>query len=294
MGVSLVASAVLALRERNAAEISVTASGYMSENYAYQMQIRIDGATIATGAAYGNVTAVHVYSISTPSPSTKQYSVQLYTKSSSNASWVLEATKVVSASIPVASYDVDFDANGGEMETTTKTVYYGSEYGDLPVLSRVGYRFSGWYTGQNDGDRITEDTIVDSDPPETLYARWWPIAGGKTSLTIDPEDNSMSMPRGDSAAIIVRCHDEPFTDGDKIEFSIRRKVKTERVVHIVVTEFEEDDDGAAYILIDPEDTQELEFGRYVYDIQLTKANGWVTTIVETSPFILKDEVTYDG
>lgn len=39
---------------------------------------------------------------------------------------------------------VTFDANGGTVNTTTKTVNYNSEYGELPIPTRNGYTFLGW------------------------------------------------------------------------------------------------------------------------------------------------------
>lgn len=111
-------------------------------------------------------------------------------------------------------------------------------------------------------------------------------------MTINPSTKEMRMVRGDSEMIVVRCPDEPFVPGDVIEFSVRKKVKTERLLHKIVTVF---DNGVAHIMIDHSDTEPLDFGDYVYDIQVTRgSNGWVTTLVDTSKFVLKTEVTYDG
>ena len=57
-------------------------------------------------------------------------------------------------------------------KTSTKTVYYGSTYGDLPTLTRSGYTFDGWYTASNGGSLITKDTKVTNAANHTLYARW--------------------------------------------------------------------------------------------------------------------------
>ncbi|WP_400256597.1 InlB B-repeat-containing protein [Candidatus Methanomassiliicoccus intestinalis] len=43
-------------------------------------------------------------------------------------------------------YTIYFNANGGSISTGSKTVTYDSTYGTLPVPSRIGYTFSGWYT----------------------------------------------------------------------------------------------------------------------------------------------------
>ena len=46
-----------------------------------------------------------------------------------------------------ATYIVTFNANGGSVSPTTKTVTVGSTYGDLPTPTREGYTFVGWFTG---------------------------------------------------------------------------------------------------------------------------------------------------
>lgn len=62
---------------------------------------------------------------------------------------------------------------------TTKTVTYDSKYGDLPVPSRTGFIFTGWYItasrpdGYNYTDaQITKDTYVRTASNHTLYAGW--------------------------------------------------------------------------------------------------------------------------
>ena len=43
-------------------------------------------------------------------------------------------------------YTVTFDANGGSVSTSSNTVTYGGKYGTLPIPTRTGYNFDGWYT----------------------------------------------------------------------------------------------------------------------------------------------------
>lgn len=42
--------------------------------------------------------------------------------------------------------------------------------------------------------------------------------------------------------------------------------------------------------LNPEDTKELDFGQYKYDIQITFANGDVDTFIENAIFIINPEV----
>lgn len=67
---------------------------------------------------------------------------------------------------------VTFNANGGETETTEKTIPFNSEYGNLPEPSRNGYQFLGWFTSVSAGTLITETSLVENTDNHTIYAHW--------------------------------------------------------------------------------------------------------------------------
>ena len=100
---------------------------------------------------------------------------------------------------------------------------------------------------------------------------------------------NIKMTRGDDESITVKCS-TPFADGDTITMTVREDAESDIAFQKVVTEF--DGNGWAVIGIRPGDTSGLEFGDYVYDIQLTRADGTVTTLVTISRFELLEEVTY--
>ena len=72
---------------------------------------------------------------------------------------------------------VTFDPNGGMLAEAdkTKSLMTGEPYGTLPVPSYAGYDFTGWYTEQNGGTEIKENTTVTVFGTQTLYAHWTPI-----------------------------------------------------------------------------------------------------------------------
>ena len=72
---------------------------------------------------------------------------------------------------------VTFDPNGGMLAEAdkTKSLMTGEPYGTLPVPSYAGYDFTGWYTEQNGGTEIKENTTVTVFGTQTLYAHWRPI-----------------------------------------------------------------------------------------------------------------------
>ena len=64
---------------------------------------------------------------------------------------------------------VNFNANGGELDTTQKTVIQGQKMGSFPTPTREGYVFDGWYTSANGGAKVTSSTNAAAT---TLYAHW--------------------------------------------------------------------------------------------------------------------------
>ena len=107
---------------------------------------------------------------------------------------------------------------------------------------------------------------------------------------------NISMIRGDSQNITVSVKDKdgnkvPLTTGDMIYLTVKYNINTEeKVLQKVITQFE---DGNANIEITPNDTKDIPFNTYVYDIQLNRVDGTVSTIIPPSNFTIGGEVTYE-
>lgn len=69
-------------------------------------------------------------------------------------------------------FTVTFETNGGSVSVTSMEVIYGEAYGDMPVPSRTGYTFNGWYTAATGGTKIEKATTVSAATNHTLYAQW--------------------------------------------------------------------------------------------------------------------------
>lgn len=95
------------------------------------------------------------------------------------------------------------------------------------------------------------------------------------------------MTRGDTEGIIVNLIGYTPQAGDTVEFTVRRKIGNAPVIY-KKAEFAE---TQAVVRIEPEDTERLRFGDYIYDVQLTYG-GTVKTVVTPSKFTLGEEVTY--
>lgn len=78
--------------------------------------------------------------------------------------------------------NISFNPNGGTCTESSKIVKEGLAYGTLPVPTRKGYTFGGWYTAKDGGSKITQDTKVNLDADQTLYARWLMVSVKRVSL----------------------------------------------------------------------------------------------------------------
>ena len=65
---------------------------------------------------------------------------------------------------------VTFDANGGTVSPTSRDVSKGEEVGSLPLPTRSGFTFNGWYTAKSGGRKLTTFETVNENV--TFYAQW--------------------------------------------------------------------------------------------------------------------------
>lgn len=82
------------------------------------------------------------------------------------------ASTTVTTSVSAQDFTITFNANGGSTPTGSKSVTYGSTFGELPEPTRTGYTFLGWFTSSDGGDQITEENTVNITVDTTLYAHW--------------------------------------------------------------------------------------------------------------------------
>ena len=68
-----------------------------------------------------------------------------------------------------------FNANGGTVSVSTKSVKYDGLYSYLPEPTRSGYAFIGWFTAASGGNGVTAQSKL-SQSQITLYAQWLPLA----------------------------------------------------------------------------------------------------------------------
>lgn len=108
-------------------------------------------------------------------------------------------------------YTLVFNANGGTVSETERTVYCDTPIGTLPTPTRTGYTFDGWYTQATGGTLVTADTAYVTTETVTLYAHWSAIY--VTSLEIVTPATTRTFYVGDtfsSAGLVVKA---TYNDG---------------------------------------------------------------------------------
>lgn len=88
------------------------------------------------------------------------------------------------------TYTVAFNTQGGEVLPSLVQVTYLQEVGELPIPTKTGYTFGGWFTEANGmGDEYISTTIYDVTDNMVLIAYW--IANEYT-IYFDPQESTVS------------------------------------------------------------------------------------------------------
>ena len=70
------------------------------------------------------------------------------------------------------TFTISFNARGGSVSPASKTVTYGSTYGNLPTPTWSGHTFEGWYFDNSFTDALTSDKVVNINDDIEVYAKW--------------------------------------------------------------------------------------------------------------------------
>lgn len=113
------------------------------------------------------------------------------------------------------------------------------------------------------------------------------------------ENNQIWLTRGDTLKctinLVNKTTGEPYelSQGDSVRFALKHS-------RMNATKTAYDDKSPVItktipvatmaLVLDPEDTSVLDFGNYVYDVQVTFADESVDTVIEPTPFYLTEEV----
>ena len=104
------------------------------------------------------------------------------------------------------------------------------------------------------------------------------------------EGNTIHLTRGDSAVLLLKIRKDDETEyelqaGDSVLFTVKNSVYDTAI--IVQKKLA---DGV--IKLNPDDTKNLQYGTYYYDVELTQSDGFVATVIGPQKLIIEPEVTY--
>jgi len=101
---------------------------------------------------------------------------------------------------------------------------------------------------------------------------------------------TIKLTRGDTCAIKISIFNSDGTpyeiqEGDSIRFAMKASYTDDEA--LLIKDIPTD---TMTLVLEPDDTKPFEFGRYVYDIQLTTEGGIVSTFITKSFLRLEEEV----
>ena len=103
-------------------------------------------------------------------------------------------------------FTVEFNANDGEVSEGIRNVERNSAIGILPVPTRSGFTFEGWFTDPVDGVKIDKDYIVSSNTE--VYAHWTDPAYAKIAKIGDEYYSTL----GEAFAAVPKDNTETTID----------------------------------------------------------------------------------
>lgn len=134
--------------------------------------------------------------------------------------------------------------------------------------------------------------------PTAVWMNW--KCGGSESVGFSVVHNRIRLIRGDSAEIVLTIYQpegEIFVpeDGDKIIFTLKKDEADENfLLQKKMGEGIIRDENTYHLIFNPEDTEHLPWGRYIYDVELERRNGYIDTIIPASSFFVERNVTDHG
>lgn len=119
-------------------------------------------------------------------------------------------------------------------------------------------------------------------------------------MAVKTEGNKIWLTRGDSLQTVVDLlqGETPYIPqaGDTIRFALKHaRMEKDRAGYL---EFADEEplvvkaipNDTLTLALDPEDTKDLGFGLYKYDVEITFADGYVDTFIADEDFTLTPEV----
>lgn len=140
----------------------------------YTLYFNANGGSVSEGSrsvtynsTYGNL----------PTPTATGYTFLGWFTAASGGNQVSSGTHMgasdttIYAHWSINTYTLYFNANGGNVSETSRSVTYNSSYGSLPTPTRSDHTFLGWFTEANGGTQVSNTTRI-GNSNVTVYAHW--------------------------------------------------------------------------------------------------------------------------
>ena len=121
-------------------------------------------------------------------------------------------------------FNVTLNTHGSQNDNYYILGTYNSPYGELPVPTREGYKFEGWFTEAEGGTLVTSDTIVTATADHTLYAHWSGISAKEGSMAVIDGSYIYGLKTKLTAANIKNT----FLDYEGVEVTLTKAIEDAR------------------------------------------------------------------
>ena len=101
---------------------------------------------------------------------------------------------------------------------------------------------------------------------------------------------TIQITRGDTGifTLAIKSGGQSYDySNDEVLFTVKRNTNTNQIIFQKTVEY------GNIVTILPTDTASLPYGNYVYDAQVTTAQGIVNTVITPNPFSVEREVTWE-
>ena len=126
--------------------------------------------TCARDASHIDTETVTTTSEITKSATLTEPGEHTYTATFTKTGFTTQTKTVADIPVLVSSFTVTFNANGGTVTPASDETGTDGKITSLPIPTRSGYRFNGWFTAESSGTQITDETVFDADAE--IFAQW--------------------------------------------------------------------------------------------------------------------------
>lgn len=153
-------------------------------------------------AQHYNFSVMHMFAAAVHGHTPGETESPAWTATAAGLQFKLDGLSPVAVGYKILPF-ITFEANGGSSVMVSAYTALSGKLASLPVPTRSGYFFRGWYTRIDGGDKITADTVFTANM--TIYAHWNANeSAAAVSISSTAADTGVISPRtGDNSHILL-------------------------------------------------------------------------------------------